>query len=492
MAQEIRDFRHTSETLPALVICPNSVKIPWANAAARWLPDAVPYVVRGTAAVRNKIMAAAAADPRALIIVNIESVWTFSRLAPFASIRLRRCRECDPREGEQDLPTTRCEMHPKALNAVPLRTVVLDEAHRIKDARARQTRACWAVMHQPSVRRRVGATGTPIANHPGDLWSVMHGIAPQDFPVKTKFVDRYCQAAWNPYGVLDIVGVNPEHREEFFRIVDPRMRRMPKELVLPDLPPKVRSRRYVEMSPKQAKAYREIERDQVTRLGDGRLLAAPGNLLGRARLGQLASSYCTVDYHDSDDPHDWTVHLTEPSPKVDELLVVMEELGDAPLVACAQSKQLINLASARLDKIGVPHGLITGDQNEWERARHLDAFQRGTTRILLFTEAAGGTGLTMTRAGTIVFLQRSWSMVNIMQAEDRVHRIGSEGHESINVVDIVTQDTVEETIQIPRLYEKFERLQEIHRDRALLEAAGLPTDHLDRESQVILGLDLGA
>lgn len=479
------------EVLPALVVCPNSVKLNWAKEAGDWLPEAAPYVVTGTALQKGKVLAAAAADPRALVVINIESVHTFSRLGYYPGVHLKKCRECD-REGEEGLKPGSCEVHPKVLNALPFRTVVVDEAHRIKDSKSRQTRACWAVMHGPTVRWRVGMTGTPIANHPGELWPIMHGVSPEDFPTYSNFVDRYCLSAWNPYGTQTIVGIQPEHREEFFRIVNPRMRRMPKELVLPQLPERVRSVRTVEMTPKQAKAYREIETLFVSRLGDGSLLTAPGNAPQQTRLMQLASSYCTVDMPDPEDAETWTVRLQEPSPKVDELLVVMEELGDEPLVVCAESRQLIEIASARLTRLQVPHGLVTGAQNTFERQAALDAFQSGRTRLLLFTIQAGGTGLTMTRAGTVVFLQRSWSMVNNQQAEARVHRIGSEGHERINVIDIVTADTLEHREQIPRLYEKFNRLQQLLRDRETLAAAGLPTDHLDREHQLLLTAHLGA
>lgn len=477
--------------LPAIVICPNGVKINWTLEAARWLPEARPYLVTGTAAKRNKLLAEAAVDPSALVVINVENVHAFTRLEYFPGVHLKKCRECD-RTGEEGLAASRCEVHPKALNSIPFRTVVLDEAHRIKDARSRQTRACWAVMHGPHVRWRVGLTGTPIANHPGDLWSIMHGVSPEDFPTRTHFVDRYCMSSWNPYGTLNITGVNPEHRVEFFKIVDPRLRRMPKELVLPQLPERVRSQRLVEMGTRQAKAYREIETLFVSRLGDGTLLAAPGFLPQQHRLMQLASTYCTVDMVDPEDPATWRVRLTEPSPKIDELLVVLEELGDEPLVVCAESRQLIDLASTRLNRHGIRHGLITGAQNTFERQAALDEFQGGRSRALLFTIKAGGTGLTMTRAGTIVFLQRSWSMVDNQQAEARVHRIGSEGHASVNVIDLVTAGTLEHREQIPRLLTKYNRLQEILRDRSLLRGADLPTDHLDLEEQLLLTSHLGA
>jgi SNF2 family DNA or RNA helicase len=131
---------------------------------------------------------------------------------------------------------------------------------------------------------------------------------------------------------------------------------------------------------------------------------------------------------------------------------------------------------------------------EFERRRVLAEFQAGQLNRLLFTVAAGGTGLTMTAADTIIFLQRAWSMIDNKQAEDRVHRIGSEIHESIHVIDIVTRGSVEEG-QIARLTEKFLRLQEITRDRAMLlmgssNAAVYSAQHLDELEERILNSEL--
>lgn len=455
------------DTLPALVICPNSVKTNWAREAEIWLPEANVYVVAGGAVGRKRVIDAALTDPRALVVVNIEATRTLSRLAPYGSTRLRRCRTCDKKNGEEMLRPSGCQVHPKELNRVPFKTVILDEAHRIKDPRSQQTRAAWALAHGATVNYRWALTGTPLANHPGDLWPILHLIAPLDFPTKTHFVDRYCLQSWNAFGGLDIVGLNPAHRIEFFRLVDPRFRRMTKAVVLSQLPPKVRTTRWVDMTTAQAKMYRELEKNLGTMTSGGVLVAA-NSLVARTRLMQLASSSVTVTLgDDTGDLDAWSVELREPSPKIDELEVVLDELGDRPVVVCAEHRRLIELASRRLEKRGVSHGLLTGGQPEYERERVLREFQAGKMRVLLFTIKAGGTGLTMTAADTIIFLQRADSMIDNKQAEDRVHRIGSEVHESIHVIDIVTRDTVEER-QITRLYEKLMRLDEITRDRAAL------------------------
>lgn len=475
--------------LPTLVICPNSTKLNWERETRMWFSDAEPVAIAGTAGEKTKQLKHAASLDNAIVIINFEALRSFSRLAPYGSIRLARCRECDKAHGDPCCTPGRCEVHRKALNEIPFKTVIVDEAHKMKDPKSKQTRAAWSVMHSKTVQRRWALTGTPLANHPGDLWSIMHGVAPYEYPSKSKFVDRFCLSSWNAYGGLDIVGINPERREEFFKFFDPRFRRMPKELVLTQLPSKVRQQRHVEMTPKQAKAYKELESTLITKLNTGEILVALNNLSAQTRLLQLSSSYCAIE-PDPEAAMGVRVTLAEPSPKLDALEDIMEELGDRPLVACAESKQLINMAARRMEKAHIPYGLITGDQTQWERDQNLKNFQAGKLRILLFTVKAGGVGLTMTAADTIVFLQRSWSMIDNRQSEDRVHRIGSEVHESINVIDIVTRDTIEER-QLARLYNKLQRLEEITRDRVTLTAHGKSIEHLDNEETRILNSDLG-
>lgn len=476
------------DVLPAAVICPNSTKRNWRRELRKWAPSTVPYVLEGSMAQRRKILQQGAHDPNAVFIVNIESVRQFTRLAPYGNVSLKKCRDCDPGGGEELVTSAQCEYHAREFNGIPLRTVIFDEVHRAKDPKSKQTRAWWALCHQRGVTTRWVATGTPVAKHLGDLWSIGHGIAPGDWPTKSKAVDRYALQSWNSFGGMEIIGINARHADEFYAILDSRMRRMRKEIILPHLPPKIRTQRYVTMSAKQAKAYREMESGLLTRLEDGSLLFAPDNLQAHLRLLQLSSSYAEIIKEDPDDAKTWKVRLKDPSPKIDEVLEILTEIGpDRQVAVCAASRQLIELTAARLDKEKISYSIITGKVTEAERDFQLRRFQEGKTRVMLFTIAAGGTGLTMTAADTIVFMQRSWSMIENRQAEDRVHRIGSEIHSSVNIIDIITEDTVEETHQLPKLLEKLERLEEIVRDRAALIAAGVSTLDLDNEESHILG-----
>jgi SNF2 family DNA or RNA helicase len=117
-----------------------------------------------------------------------------------------------------------------------------------------------------------------------------------------------------------------------------------------------------------------------------------------------------------------------------------------------------------MTKAGIKHGLITGAQNEDERQRAVDDFQAGNIKWVLFTAQAGGVGITLTAARRLVMLQRPWSLVDHRQALDRVHRIGSEIHDSILIMDYVTEGTIEERV-LQVLETKSDNFEQIVRDK---------------------------
>lgn len=450
---------------PALVIVPNTVKGNWAKEAKTWYPEATPYVVQGTAVARRKILTAAQADSSALVIINFESVRLHTNTAGFGSIALKRCEKHGGQKGTTITPA-KCEVHEKELNNIPFAAVVVDEAHRIKDGKALQTRSVWAVGHQPSVRHRYAMTGTPIANNAGDLWALMHFVSPLEYPTKSKFVDRYCTVSFNSVGAMEIGGLNPATKEELYKFLNPRMRRTLKSDVLNQLPEKVFTTVNVGMTTAQAKMYDQMSSGLVTRLPDGTVMAASNNLTANTRLIQFSSASMEENGTHIDKTTGETVQdykMCEPCPKLDVMEELLADMGEKPLVVAAVHKQLIDLAEARLQKAGISYGKITGDVPQWERDMYVQKFQAGELRVMLLTMQAGGVGITLTAADTMLRLQCSWSMIDNTQVVDRIHRIGSEIHQQVTIIDTVAAGTVEED-QVAKVHVKSLILKDVVQD----------------------------
>lgn len=455
--------RNGENPFPAIVVAPNNMTLTWKAEFEKWFPGVEARVIKGSAAKRRDIIK----DPAHVYIINFEGLRSHTKLKAYPGVRLKRCIRCDGTLA--DVPSNspgRCEHCKKELNEIEWRTVIVDEAHRMKNPKAKQTMACWALAG-PTTEWRFALTGTAIANAPHDLWPALNFIAGDEWPSRTKYIDRYCLTTFNPFGGMNIIGIRADTKDEFFMAVDPRMRRMPKEAVLPFLPKKTYSTRYVEMSQKQERAYRAMEENLISLLDDG-VTVAVNPLTQLTRMTQFASAYAELNEAGE-------VKLTAPSSKVDALVEILEELDGEPAVVFAQSRQLIELAAKKLDDLAksktntmdVSYGLIVGGQTADEREWNKDQFQNGHTRVILCTIAAGGIGITLTRSATAIFLQRSWSMVDNSQAEDRVHRIGSEIHDKVNIIDVISVGTVEERQRVV-LGNKLERLEEVMRDRETL------------------------
>lgn len=445
---------------PALVVAPNSTKISWKREAQIVWPGLEVILVKGSAAQRRKQLE----TPAHIYVMNWEAVRGHSRLAPYGSLKLARCVECgglDPR-----VTITKCEVHERELNQLSFNSVICDEAHRMKDPKAKQTRAVWAATGDAQIR--FALTGTPIASTPDDLWPILHWLSPEEWPSKVRYVERMLEVSYNVFGAPTVIGVKSHMQPEFFASLDPRMRRMPKAVVLSHLPPVLYERRDVEMAPKQKKAYNQMVDQMIAELDSG-LLVTTSPLVRVIRLLQFASSYAELEYEYNERrmEDDISVKLSDPSCKINAFMDDLDDFGDDAIVVFAVSRQLIEMLSAKLTKKGISHGLITGAITPDERQRYMDEFQDGKLKIMLCTIAAGGTGITLTRARVGVFLQRSWSMIDNIQAEARIHRIGSEQHDSVVIVDYVTAGTIEETV-IQAVEQKSNRLEEILRDKNLL------------------------
>ena len=468
-AQAIRGLKELhdrgEDVFPALIVCPNTLKKNWAREFEKWWPGVDVQVIKGTSVQRR----AQFEHPANVYVINWESLRTHSKLASYGSIALARCVECGGHDTK--VTPTKCEVHQRELNTIDFKAVVADEMHRSKDPKSKQSRALWAATGDADIR--FAMTGTPIANDVVDMWAILHWISPEEWPSKTKWIDRMVNTMFNAFGGMMVLGVKPHMEEEFYATINPRMRRMLKSRVLPWLPEVMTNRRDVEMSPKQAKAYKQMRDNMIAELSKsdvegapGDIVVAPNPLTQTLRLLQLASSYADVTI---DELGQEKITLSDPSCKVDALMDDIKNgdyEGDSVAV-CAVSRQLIELLSARLTKEGIEHGLITGAQDEDQRQQSIDDFQSGKKKWILFTAQAGGVGVTLTTARRLVMLQRPWSLVDYKQALDRVHRIGSEIHDSILITDYVTEDTIEERV-IQALDTKADNFEQVVKDKAKL------------------------
>lgn len=446
---------------PAIIVCPKNVMISWKNEFNRWFPEAKVEVCTGSRKDKLNAIKKISNQESEVLIINYESVRSLSRLAPYGSIKLKRCYKCDKnlQETKENSPA-KCEKCKKELNEISWKSIVVDESHRIKNPTAKQTRSVWALRtgFETSI---YCLTGTAIANAPDDLWPSLYLIAPEDWYSRRAFIDRYCDLAYSPWGPMEVIGLKNITKEEFFSILEPRMRRTPKKAVLSSLPDKTYVKKYIEMPAKQWRPYRQMASSMIAQLdGYDGLVVASNGLTMLTRLTQFAAAVCEID-------ETGEIQYKNSSNKVDALIDLIEDMDGKSLVVFALHRKLIDLAAKALDKHKISYSLIVGGQNTYDRQNNIDDFQKGKTQVILCTMSAGNVGVTLTRADTLVFMQRSWSIIENSQAEDRIHRIGAEKHENITIIDLISQDTFEEE-QLDVLEQKKERAEEVLRDRDFL------------------------
>lgn len=431
---------------PCVVVCPASVVDPWVEAWQTWAPHVRTVAWRGTPTQRQNL--AGTAD------VYVTSYETARQDA--GPVRSTAKRSLGPLY----------DLEPAHL--------VIDECHLIKNPQAARTKAVLRLAK--NARTVVALSGTPITHHPGDLWPALNALDAESNPSRERWITRYCQVVPGDYKD-EILGLRPEREPEFRLSLLGQHRRVAKADVLTQLPPKVYSVRTVELPTKWRKAYDDMERQMLAELPDGEELSVMGVLAQMTRLAQLASAAAKVETttetgEDGAEKVHTNVTLEAPSWKVDALLEVLAERPGEPVVCFAPSRQLIMLAGRAAEAEGYRVGYVVGNQSQADRTAAVAKFQAGELDLICVTTGAGGVGLTLTAAKTCVFLQRPWSIVEAMQAEDRCHRIGSEVHDAIEVIDVVAKNTIDTRVRAV-LRERAGQLADLVQDpRILAELLG--------------------
>ncbi|MEO1227302.1 MAG: DEAD/DEAH box helicase [Myxococcota bacterium] len=333
----------------------------------------------------------------------------------------------------------------EALAAHSFETVVFDEAQALKNPRTARTRAARRLR----AKWRVALTGTPMENHPADLWSLFSVVFPSLLGSWERFREAFLPAS---EAVLDAsmraepattsgtereVPVLPSHALR--RAVAPYILRRTKAEVAPELPPRTEITVDVTLSSRERALYEDARLAAVAEIQRHPATMAT-NLHVRmftalTRLRQLACHPRLVD-----------PKSRVPSAKLERFLQIIEDLlaeGRRALVF-SQFVQHLEIVREALKARGVATLWLDGASSAKARARAVDAFQDGSVPIFLVSLKAGGTGLNLTAADTVIHLDPWWNPAVEDQATDRTHRIGQT--RPVTVLRLVTRDTVEPAI----------------------------------------------
>lgn len=409
-----REAAHSQNVRPVVCVVPGSVVDAWVREWQAWCPQWQAVAWRGTRRKRRAL--AGTAD---VYVVSYDT-----------------CR-MDATD------------HRAALQRLAPRTVVADEVHMLKSPHAKRSRAVRRLAK--AANGFIGLSGTPITHTAADLWPTLQALDPVAWPSRERWVGRYCTSVRGDYADV-VTGLDAATEPELRTALLGQHRRVTKADVLTQLPPKVYATRSVQLPPKARTAYDTMRDEMLADLGDGQHLSAMTVLAQLTRLSQLACATADVAVtHDVADDGSATetvrVTLRAPSWKVDALIDVLDERPGSPVVAFAPSRQLMMLAGQAATAHGARVGYVVGGQKGTARDDAVRALQAGKLDLLCASTQAGGVGLTLTAARTAVFLQRPWSLVDSLQAEDRIHRIGSEAHDSIEIIDVVADDTIDDKVR---------------------------------------------
>lgn len=395
-----------------LVICPASLKTNWENEFKKFTRDISIQVIRTTTGVsatkahkRKLIEEFKNAHGPRVLITNYEQI--SGMLDEYKSVRW-------------DM-------------------IIFDEAHMIKNPKAKRTRACHAL----STRRALLLTGSPVLNHVNDLWALLFRIAPNSMESYYKFVNRY--AVFGGWQDKQITGVKNE-RELNSRLQDIMVRRL-KEDVL-DLPEVVYTTRIVELANNQQKLYKEVITNMQLTDRDGEIEDIDNQLTKYLRLKQICGT--TKTFMDKDE-----------SGKLDSAEWDAEDIiinSGERVVAFTQFRSVQDAFVERMTKIAnsmtggkgprFPIYVLNGDIPIDDRQGIVDEWSKSDRPgLIVCMFQVAGIGLNMTSSRYGLFLDKLVVPSLNKQAVDRMHRIGADRTQPVTIIEYLAKDTVEERVE---------------------------------------------
>ncbi|SDS96640.1 Superfamily II DNA or RNA helicase, SNF2 family [Pseudomonas asplenii] len=336
--------------------------------------------------------------------------------------------------GDYDLLLTTYALLPKDIEkfkAQPLHVLVLDEAQYIKNPGSKAAQAT----RELDARQRLCLSGTPLENHLGELWSLFHFLLPGWLGDAKSFNRDYRVPIEKHASEVRLQHLNGR--------IKPFLLRRTKEQVATELPPKTEIIHWVELNEAQRDVYETMRlamdkkvRDEITRKG-----VARSQIIILEALLKLRQVCCDLRLVNG---------ATLPtrgsaSGKLDSLMDMLEELfaEGRRILLFSQFTSMLSLIEAELQKRHVAYGLLTGQTRD--RRTPVKDFQSGKLPIFLISLKAGGVGLNLTEADTVIHYDPWWNPAAENQATDRAYRIGQE--KPVFVYKMIARGTVEEKIQ---------------------------------------------
>jgi SNF2 family DNA or RNA helicase len=317
----------------------------------------------------------------------------------------------------------------EAMKKLAWHLVVLDEAQVIKSPDAKATKAVC----QLDTRHRLCLSGTPIENNLQELWSEFAFLMPGLLGDRKQFTKRFRTPIEKNNDAV--------RRVQLIRRIRPFLLRRTKAEVATDLPPRHTILRRINLAPEQRELYETIRgtlydkvREQITGL-----TAAQSRIVVLDALLKLRQVCC--------DPRLVklpSARLVDTSSKLDDLMDMVEEMipEGRRILLFSQFTSMLDLIKPRLDAAGIRYVELRGDTRD--RAEPVRVFESGEVPLFLISLKAGGRGLNLTSADTVIHYDPWWNPAAEDQASDRAHRIGQT--KSVFVYKLIAADTVEDRI----------------------------------------------
>lgn len=299
--------------------------------------------------------------------------------------------------------------------------IAFDECHRAKDSTSLQGKA----MLEISAPHMIAMSGTPLMNSPIDLYFPIKWLGYENHSL-FEFKRHYCRLGG--YNDAEIMGY--KNLDELRSLVDQIMLRRLKTEVL-DLPDKIEKLEYVEMSSKQSKLYLEVQQNTKTLIHQIRMSNNPLSMLLRLRQ---VTGWCGI-----------INESIQESAKMQRMIELVEDIvsNNQKAIIFSNWTSITEVAVKLLSRYNPAY--ITGAVKQEERMNEVDRFQNDERcKVIIGTIGAMGTGLTLTSAQNVIFLDEPWTKALKNQAEDRAHRIGTKG--TVSIITLMCKDTIDDRI----------------------------------------------